>query len=273
MMVSVFLFSLMHLAIKAIPNIPVHEVISFRSLFSFVICLYLLKKSRHSFWGNNKRLLIFRGLVGTASLFAFFYAIRLLPLATAVTISNLIPLFTLLLAAVFLQEKIYWQNWLFFFISFTGVLLIKGFDPRVTTIGLIAALSAALFTAMAHFTVRKLRDTEFSLVIVFYFPLVTIPLVVPYTATHFVVPVGMEWWMLLAIGVCTHVGQVYLTKAYRDEEVSGVSNVYFIGIVLALMYGVLFYSEHLNWAGYLGIGFICAGIALNYYFRNSLHKQ
>jgi drug/metabolite transporter (DMT)-like permease len=273
MLLSIVSFSLMHLCVKALPEIPVHQIITFRSVFSILICVYTLKKKKIPFWGNNKPLLILRGLVGAFSLFCFFYSIKHLPLATAVTISNLIPLFALGLAAVFLKEKITGLQWLFFLLSFAGVALIKGFDNRILFTDLMIALCAALFTACAHFSVRKLRDYDAPDVIIFYFPLVTLPLVGPYTAFHWVNPDAAQWGLLLLIGLFTHIGQVYLTKAYSNEEVSGVTNIYYIGIILSLLYGYLFFDETYNFMSYSGMALIIAGILLNLYYKNSLQEK
>ncbi|HVD98223.1 MAG TPA: DMT family transporter [Cytophagaceae bacterium] len=267
MFLSIVSFSLMHLCIKAIPNIPVHQIISFRSVFSILICLYILRKDKIPMWGNHKPLLILRGLIGALSLFCFFYSIQHLPLATAVTISNLIPLFALLLAALFLKEKITGLQWFFFVLSFSGVLLIKGFDDRIGMQDLLIALAAAFFTACAHFLVRRLRDFDHSFVIIFYFPLVTIPLVVPYTLLHWISPDLFEWGMLLLVGLFTHIGQVYLTKAYAKEEVSGVTNIYYIGIILSLAYGYLFFNETYTLLSFAGMALIVAGIFLNMYYK------
>ncbi len=268
MFFSIVSFSWMHLCVKAIPAIPVHQIISFRSIFSILICIYTLRKDNIPMWGNNKPLLILRGLIGAFSLFCFFYSIQHLPLATAITISNLIPLFALLLAAVFLKEKIRGWQWFFFMLSFGGVVLIKGFDDRILLTDLLIAVSAAFFTACAHFLVRWLRDFDHSSVIIFYFPLVTIPLVVPYTIVHWVSPDLFEWGMLVLIGVFTHIGQVYLTRAYAREEMSGVTNIYYIGIVLSLIYGYMFFEEVYNSWSLAGMTLIISGILLNMYYKN-----
>ena len=269
MLISIVSFSLMHLCVKAIPGIPVHQIITFRSIFSILICIYTLKKNNIPFWGNNKPLLILRGLVGALSLFCFFYSIQHLPLASAVTISNLIPLFALGLSALFLKEKIKLFQWLFFLVSFVGVLFIKGFDSRIETIDLMIALCAAFFTACAHFSVRKLRDYDHPSVIIFYFPLVTIPITAPYTFTHWVQPDAFGWLMLLLIGLFTHIGQVFLTHAYAKEEVSGVTNIYYVGILLSLFYGWLFFKEDYPIMSYLGMLLIIGGIFLNLYYKKT----
>ncbi len=272
MFFSIVSFSLMHLCVKAIPGIPVHQIISVRSVFSILICLYTLKQNKIPMWGNNKPLLILRGLIGAFSLFCFFYSIQHLPLATAVTISNLIPLFALTLAAFFLKEKISGFQWFFFMLSFAGVALIKGFDDRIQLNDLLIALCAAFFTACAHFSVRRLRDFDHPSVIIFYFPLVTIPLVLPYTVFHWVMPNLFEASMLFLIGLFTHIGQVYLTHAYAKEEVSGVTNIYYIGIILSLFYGYLFFDETYTWLSIAGMCLIVSGIMLNMYYKSSSQK-
>ncbi len=138
---------------------------------------------------------------------------------------------------------------------------------------LVIALLAALFTACAHFSVRKLRDTDVPQVIMFYFPLITLPLVGPYTAMNWVSPDLFEWGMLLLIGLLTHVGQVYLTNAYAKEEVSGVSNIYYLGIVLSVFYGYLFFDETYNVFAFSGIALIVGGILLNVYYKNILKRK
>jgi len=158
---------------------------------------------------------------------------------------------------------------LFFLLSFVGVLLIKGFDSRITFIDLSIALCAALFTACAHFLVRKLRHYDHPFVIIFYFPLVTIPLVAPYTALHWVNPNLFEWSLLLLIGLFTHVGQVYLTQAYANEEVSGVTNIYYVGIILSVFYGYIFFNETYTFLSFAGMSIITAGILLNVYYNKT----
>jgi drug/metabolite transporter (DMT)-like permease len=214
-------------------------------------------------WGNNKPWLFIRGLVGMFSLLSFFYAIKLLPLGTAVTIGNLVPLFTLLFAHLFLNEKVKLFSWLTFIISFAGVVLLKGLDPKVSSLGITMAVVAAFFTASAHFTVRQLRTTDHTQVIMFYFPLVTIPIILPFVMYYWQSPTITEWLYLLLIGIFTHIGQLFLTKAYQTEEVKNISYVYYLGVVLSFVYGILFFGEFVSTQSLIGIGLILLGVLFN----------
>ncbi|MBC7450873.1 MAG: DMT family transporter [Cytophagales bacterium] len=263
MLISIVSFSIMHMCVKAIPDIPVFETILFRSVFSIIICLIVIKKEQISCWGNNKPMLLLRGFVGMSSLICFFYSIQLLPLATAVTIGNLVPFFTLIFASVFLSEKVPSLKWLFFAISFCGVLLIKGLDKDISGYGIALGLLAAFFTAMAHFVVRTLRDTDHTQVIMFYFPLVTIPFMLPLIFLYHKMPDAREWLFLVLIGISTHVGQLFLTKAYKYEEVKNISYVYYAGIVLSFVYGITFFGELISLKSSVGVGMVILGMVLN----------
>lgn len=264
---SVLSFSLMHLCVKALPGIPVFQIIFARSVFSIAVCYVDLKSQKINIWGNNKKVLILRGLFGVVGLTAFFWSIQNMPLATAVTISNLIPIFTLILAAFILRERILPVQWYFFLLSFTGVIFIKGYDPRVEWLEVGVAITAAFFAACAHFLVRRLRESEHPLIIVFYLPLVTIPIIVPFVIASWTDPTLQEWGLLFLVGLFTHIGQVFLTKAYQREEVSKVSNIYYLGIVLAVIYGYVFFGETFNFFTWLGMGLIVSGIGLNIWVR------
>ncbi|MGN6646190.1 MAG: DMT family transporter [Cytophaga sp.] len=263
MLISIVSFSLMHLCVKAIPEIPVVQTIFIRSVFSIIFCYIAIRQARVPVWGNNKPFLVLRGLVGMFSLICFFYSIQLLPLGTAVTIGNLVPFFTLFLAFLFLKEKIPHLKWLFFGISFLGVFLMKGLDKDLSTVGIILGLCAAFFTATAHFVVRTLRDTDDTAVIMFYFPFITIPCMLPFIFTEWKTPDAREWLFLLLIGITTHVGQLFLTKAYKHEEVKNISYVYYLGIVLSFFYGITFFGEYISLKSSVGVGLVMLGMVLN----------
>lgn len=104
MIISSFAFSLMHLCVKAMPHIPVFELVFFRSLGSLLITFFYLNKSRTPIFGNNKRVLFARGIFGTIGLCLFFITLQNIPLAGAVTIQYLSPVFTTLFAVILLGE-------------------------------------------------------------------------------------------------------------------------------------------------------------------------
>lgn len=262
MAAAVFFFSLVHAAVKYLGHIPFFELVFFRALISLVICIYLLRSKGISLIGNNRRLLFARGLAGTCALTGYFYTLQEMPLATAVTVQYLSPILTLLIAGILLREKARTKQWFYFLAAFVGVLLVKGVDPRVSFLSLFVGIAAALFSALAYNFVRMLKDSDHALVVVFYFPLTTIPLVGPFAISHWVWPQGWDWLMVLVIGVGTQIAQVYMTKAYQAEPASRISLINYIGLLFAIGIGWFGFAEAIPYLSMVGMAVILTSVLL-----------
>lgn len=273
MLLSTFFFALMQVCVKWVPHIPAEEIIVFRCVISLLISWAFLRKAGVSVWGNNRKLLLARGASGAVALILFFNVLQNLPLATAATLQYLSPIFTAILGIFIVKERIRAWQWVFFLISFAGVLVIEGVETSVDTSYLWLGVLSAVFAGVAYSIVRKLNVREHPLVIIFYFPLVTLPVVGIYTIFNWVQPVGWEWAMLLLVGLFTQLGQYYMTLSYQHEEISKVANLTYIGIIYALILGFVFFGELLNFWTYLGMGLVLLGVLLNVQYKNHLTRQ
>ncbi|MFT6827824.1 MAG: drug/metabolite transporter (DMT)-like permease [Roseivirga sp.] len=273
MLLSTFIFAIMNVLIKYVPNIPAIEIILFRSIVSFAMSGIALKFQRVPLLGKNRKILFLRGFAGALALMMFFTTLQEIPLASAVTLMFLGPIFTTILGMWIVKEKVVWMQWLFFAMSFAGILMIKGFDPRVSPYMALLGVGAAFCSGIAYNMIRKLKTSEHPLVIIFYFPLVTLPIVGIYSIFHWVQPHGFEWVILLAIGVLTQIAQYYMTKSYQSEELAKVSNLSFIGIIYALGFGYVLFGETFNLQTYLGMTCVLVGVVLNVIYKNRKTKQ
>ena len=79
-LLSTVFFALMNVGVKFLAHIPAYEIVFFRALVSLIICYFLIRRAGLSPWGNNKRVLLFRGLSGTAALLMYFYTLQHMPL-------------------------------------------------------------------------------------------------------------------------------------------------------------------------------------------------
>ncbi|PIQ48371.1 MAG: EamA family transporter [Cytophagales bacterium CG12_big_fil_rev_8_21_14_0_65_40_12] len=272
MLLSTFIFAIMNVLIKYVPNIPAIEIILFRSIVSFAMSGIALKFQRVPLLGKNRKILFLRGLAGALALMMFFTTLQEIPLASAVTLMFLGPIFTAILGMWIVKEKVVWLQWVFFAMSFAGILMIKGFDPRVSPYMALLGVGAAFCSGIAYNMIRKLKTSEHPLVIIFYFPLVTLPIVGIYSIFHWVQPHGIEWIILLAIGVLTQIAQYYMTKSYQSEELAKVSNLSFIGIIYALGFGYVLFGETFNLQTYLGMTCVMVGVVLNVIYKNRKTK-
>lgn len=275
MLGATLLFAIMNVLVKSISNIPAVEVVFFRSVVSFIISFGTLKAAGLQVFGSRKNrwLLILRGASGAIALVMYFYLLQVIPLATAVVLQFLTPILTSLFGIVIAKEKVHPVQWIFFALAFTGVILVQGFDARVTLFHLVIGILAALFAGLAYNFIRKIGKSENSLVIILYFPLITAPLTGGYTLFNWVEPQGWEWFILLSIGLLTQFAQYFMTKSYQSDELSKVSSVNYTGIIYGLAFGWLFFDEQFNFLTYAGMSLVLIGVILNVWFKNSQKKR
>ena len=270
MLLATFLFSCMNAVVKFVPHIPAVEIVFFRSLISLVMSYGVLRAKKVYVWGNNRKLLIARGLTGAVALILYFVLLQQIPLATAVTLQFLAPIFTAVLGMVLLHERVRPWQWVFFAVSFGGMLVINGFDARISTVHLLMGIVAAVGAGMAYTIIRKLNYSEHPLVIVLYFPLVTLPITGVYASFHWVMPQGWDWAFLLGVGILTQFAQYFMTKSYQAEEISKVANLNYLSIVYALSLGFIFFGETFNLMTYGGMALVLAGVILNVWYKQQI---
>jgi drug/metabolite transporter (DMT)-like permease len=273
MLLSTLFFTVMNLLVKMVPNIPAIEIVFFRSLVSLVLSYGFLARSGISVWGNNKKLLIGRGISGAVALVLYFTTLQVMPLASAVTIQFLSPIFTTILGIFIVKEKVKPWQWAFFAVAFGGVLVIEGFDPRISAFFGVMGIISSLFSGFTYNLIRKMGTSEHPLVIVFYFPLVTLPVTGMYCYFFWVNPIGIEWLLLISIGVMTQFAQYYMTRAYQNEELSKVAPLKYFGVLYAIILGYVFFGETFNWLTYMGMIMVIVGVILNVWYKQRLSSQ
>ncbi|HUE77937.1 MAG TPA: DMT family transporter, partial [Longimicrobiales bacterium] len=267
MATGAFFFSVMSLLVKlAGRGVPSQEIVFARSLIMTVLSFALLRRQGIAPLGRQRGLLIVRGLFGFAALSCFYYAIVHLPLADATVIQYTNPVFTALLAAVLLSERLRLREVGLVLVSLAGVVLMArpaflfgGVSERLDMVAAGIALLGAVLSAGAYVTVRRLGATEDPLVIVFYFAALSTIGSLPLTAMDAVMPTAAEWAALAGIGVLTQFGQVLMTKGLRAEAAGRAMAVGYMQIVFAAIWGALFFAEFPDLWGFAGALLIVAG--------------
>jgi drug/metabolite transporter (DMT)-like permease len=204
-----------------------------------------------------------RGIFGVTALSLFFITLQNIPLASAVTIQYLSPIFTAIIAIFLLGERMKKVQWLFFLLAFVGVAMLKGFDERVSVFYLVLGLISAFFAGAAYNCIRMVKDTDHPLVVVLYFPMVATPIMLVLSYFNWVSPIGWDWAIILLLGVFTQVGQVFMTKALQAEKANVVASLKYLGSIYALIFGYFIFDEAYDFVSILGILLILLGVLLN----------
>ena len=259
LILSALSFSLMTVCVKKLNNsIPVAEIVLIRSIASLLVTRYLLRKANISPWGKNKSLLCIRGVLGTLALFCIFYTLQNIPLSAATIIQYTYPSFTTITGIIFLKEYLKKGSIFGILIGWLGVIFVaqpkyllptgENLPFEYVFIGLIGAA----LTALAYTTVRKLTENENSLVIVFYFPLISIPLSIPFFINEMILPTGENIFWLLGICFFTQLGQLGITFGLKKIPTAKASSVNYIQVVFASILGIMFFSESFNLFSLIG---------------------
>jgi drug/metabolite transporter (DMT)-like permease len=262
MFIATIFFALMEVFVKYLNRIPAFEIAFFRALVSLTLGYTHIRVVGLSIKSKNPKMLVIRSLSGTFALALFFSSLQRIPLASAVSIQHLSALFTVLIASFVIKEKASGKEWIFFILGFIGVLMIKGFDTRITGVDLIIAVAAALFSALSYTVIRLLNNKENPLVIVFYFTLTAVPLLAPLTLLYWITPTLQEWCLLFLVGISTQLSQLYMTKAYQAEKAANVTAISYLGIIFAYAFGFFLFDEHLHIMATIGIGLILLSVLM-----------
>jgi len=266
MIIATICFSLMVAMVKFLRHLPVMEIIFFRNIPIMLIIPLILKNKKISFWGNNKSLLLFRSLFSGFAVIAYFYTITVMILTDAVTIKQLSPIFIILLASIFLGEKINLKKIIIFVLAFLGVLLVVKPGFHLDIYPAIIALMGAISTAVSHVAIRSLRLTDHPLVIVNYFgySIGLISLGILLWQSNFIIPDALSLFVLILLGLAGLGGQFALTKAYQMAPTKLVSLYLYLQIIFGVMLGVLFFKEIPDLFTIFGASLIIISGYLNY---------
>jgi drug/metabolite transporter (DMT)-like permease len=271
MLVSALAFALMTTCVKLVAkhDIPLLEIVAARALVSLVISYLDVRRKGLSVWGNQRTLLIARGAVGTFALICIYYVVTTLPLAEATLLQYIHPVFTALLALFLLKERIHLSTAICILMSIVGLVimvqpgLFKGASPALPWFSVSIALAGAFGSSVAYVLVRRLSRHEDASVIIFYFPLIALPLSVLMLGDQFVMPSAEALVLLLLVGIFTQIGQLGLTHAMRHESAGKAAAYSYAQVIFAVLLGWAVFGEMPSLWTWVGGSLIIAGALLN----------
>ena len=253
---SVVIFLCMSTLIKAAgKDIAAGQITFLRSAFAMVpivVFLGVQGQLRDAFrtndiWGHLKR-----GCVGILSMGFGFYGLVHLPLPESIALGYAMPLFTVLIAAVFLKETVGIYRWSAVVVGLIGVAIITW--PRLTlfrdggvgsteAMGALAMLTFAVLGSIAMVLVRKLVQTERTSTIVLYFSLFASVFSLATLPFGWVVLSWQALGLMALAGFCGGIAQLLLTASYRYADVSTIAPFEYTSIVLGIIIGYFMFGD------------------------------
>ncbi|MBB6581549.1 DMT family transporter [Ralstonia solanacearum] len=262
MVLAAFAFSAMGVCVKlASAHYSTGEIVFYRSAIGVVLMGAVLYRTGAGVRTPHFASHIKRSVFGVTSLLLWFSSISLLPLATAMTLNYMSPVWIALIigAGATLAGKPGGADRKMvtaILMSFIGVicLLQPSVGPSQMTGGMIGLVSG-MFTALAYVEVRQLGDLgENEARIVFYFSLVSTLAGGAWMLIDG--PHPHTWrsaWLLVAVGLLATLGQTAMTRAYKRGNTLLTANLQYTGIVFASGWGMLLWHDHLNALSWVGM--------------------
>ena len=263
MFLSTIAFSLANVFVKQVSHLPAMEIVMFRCLVGAAFCFYGLRKANADWRGSSRKLLFLRGLFGTTALYFFFVTVQNIPLASAVTIQYLSPIFTTIIAIFLLKESVKPLQWIFYAIAFSGVLFIERFDGRISIFFLVIGIFSAFCSGVAYNLVRSLREREHPLTVVLHFQIVGLIVSFLFTLFDWKTPVGWDWIYLFLVGGFSQLGQIFLTAALQKEKAASVAIINYSGLIYGLFFGWLIFGEAQQAESLAGMFLVVCGVVLS----------
>lgn len=277
MLVASLLFACMGVCVKfAAETHSAVEITFYRSFISLILMFGLVRLQRVPLATPHWRWQISRGIVGFSALFAYFYAITLLPLATAVTLNYTSAIFlALYLALAGMKMRLGILGALA--VGLVGVvLLLKPTLNADQLVGGLIGLASGVVAGMAYFSVRELGARgEPETRTVFYFSLVSsicAGIWLGFSSLHAVdLRSGL---LLLGVASFATVAQLAMTRAYTRGKTLMSAALAYSTVIFSSLFGAVFWGEVMDASAWFAIGLIIlSGIAATHFSRASPVEQ
>ncbi len=270
---AILLFTTMSAIIKATAaEVPSGEAVFFRSFFAIpVILIWLVQRGQLGVGlkAVNPMGHVWRGLIGTTAMGLTFTGLGLLPLPEVTAIGFATPIFTVVLAAVLLGEKIRMIRVTAVAVGLIGVMIILwprfsniGTMEQTATIGALLILIATLLRSLVQIHIRQLVQTEHTAAIVFYFSVTASVLSLLTVPFGWVVPSTSTVLLLIMAGLIGGIAQILITSAYRFGSVSMLAPYDYTSMLFAIVIGYVVFGELPTAVMLIGAALVIAAGAL-----------
>lgn len=287
---STVFFSIIALLVKTIEGLHAIEISAIRCFFQMLFVAPLLIYHKTGFLGpRDKRIyLVLRGFIGSNAMIMLFYAVQQMPLADATVIMFSNPVFTSLLAWIFLKERCTIWDCVFTVFTLTGVILIArppflfgkhlgGIEGNYTNHikGTVAAFAGAIGAAFTFVVLRKIGKSVHYYLSVWYYAVIGLMeciITVSVLGEWKIPSCGRDRWLLMLIAVLGIAGQSFLTKALQIEKAGPVALMRTVDVVLAFIFQFIFFNRAPTWwslGGALCVVASTSGVALRKWYSNS----
>lgn len=267
--VSALLFSIMGVLIReASATVNNENIVFFRNLVGVVFFLPLvLSKGLRPLKTKRLKSHLLRTSYGLAAMYCFFYAIAHLPLTDAMLFTYSAPVFTPIIAYLWLKEPLTKRMLAFSLLGLAGVILVAKPSSAIFNSLSLVGLAASVLAATAFVSIREMSDTEPAFRMVFYFSFFSslisaLPLVWAWQPLN-----TQQLTILFAAGLTAVLAQIVMSRAYSIAPPGLIGPVAYLAIIFAGIFSLLRWGEVPNLTTIIGAVLIFSASILTLVLR------
>lgn len=278
MIAASLLFACMGVCVKfAAEFFSTAEIVFYRSIIALLLMFFLVRLRRIPIATPHWRFQLWRSISGFVSLLLYFYALSMLPLATAVTLAYTSPLFLTLYLAWFNKVRLRPGMVGALVLGFVGVvLLLRPTFHADQLLGGLIGLGSGMVAGLAYYNVKELGERgEVEERTVFYFSLVSAVASALGMAFFDFHRIGLHGGLLL-LGVAGFgtLAQLAMTRAYKRGRTLMAASLAYSTVIFASFFGMLLWQETLSLGAWLAIALIVAsGVVATLFSRANPAEQ
>lgn len=225
-------------------NLHSVQITFLRFLFGTLSLLpFMIYYGKKSFYTSRIGLHLIRGVLLFCAIALWCFGLTQAPITVATTLTFIIPMFVLILARIFLSEKVSWARWLVTIVGFLGTTIVLeptnvNFSPLMLLLVLATAMFATLDVINKKFVVK-----ESMLAMLFYTALVTMLLGAIPTIFVWQTPSITQLTSLFLLGCGGNLILYCLLKAFAATEASAIAPFRYIELILSAGLGFAIFRE------------------------------
>ncbi len=259
-------FILMMISVRELSShMSSFELLSFRSLVGIpIMCLVAWHMGFRSVKTARFGMQVSRNAVHFGGQWCWVIGVTLLPLAHVTALEFTMPIWTAIIATLFIGEKLHPHRVVAVVAGFIGTMVILRPGIEIVDKAALIVLLCALFYGASNVMVKSLTRTDPAWVIVFWMQVIQLPfaLAPALLIYEWVWPVWTDAPWIIAIGLSGMSAHYCMARAFQLADASVCIPIDFVRLPLAALAGWLIYSEGVSVFVLIGAALIFGG---NYY--------
>ena len=265
MAVSVGMLAALDGMVKHVNSLGMHpfEIAFFRNLFGlFAMIPFFMRIGFSELRTQRLKFHLGRGIIHSASMITWFWALTVIPLADATALSFMVPVFASIGAIFIMREPSQASRWISIIIGFLGMIVILRPGFTDISLGTWLVLGGTIFVATSKLMTKSLSRTESPSTIVAYMSLTLTVVSFGVATLVWTWPTAEMWLWFAALGGLGSIAHVIQAQSYKDGDVTLIEPVGFLRLVWAALVGFVVFGEVPQVWSWLGGGIIMIGVLM-----------